>query len=128
MIETPTLPGADPTRNLLLPHAFSGDYVGGDRSLAVDVGHLEHECVLGGWFSADEAFFDAFFCVGIRTHRELICAGYVQGVCSIAGLATTDMAAGGQGIVLSLRSGSDDLAVVCDYFVKFVLHLLVFSS
>ena len=35
------------------------------------------------------------------------------------GLATTDMAAGGRGIVLSLQSGSDGLVVVCDCFVRF---------
>ncbi|PAN11982.1 hypothetical protein PAHAL_2G233400 [Panicum hallii] len=38
------------------------------------------------------------------------------------------MAAGGRGIVLSLRSGSDGLVVLCDCFVRFVLHLLVCSS
>ena len=83
------------------PCVFSGDCVGGIRSLAVVVGRLEDEGVSCGWFGADEVFFDASFCVGSRIHRELISAGYVEGVCSIAGLVTTDMA-GGRGIVLSL--------------------------
>nr|TKW17155.1 hypothetical protein SEVIR_5G347400v2 [Setaria viridis]TKW17156.1 hypothetical protein SEVIR_5G347400v2 [Setaria viridis] len=30
--------------------------------------------------------------------------------------------------ILSLRSGSDDLVVVCDYFVRFALHLLICPS
>ncbi|KAF8645837.1 hypothetical protein HU200_066082 [Digitaria exilis] len=38
------------------------------------------------------------------------------------------MVVGGWGIILSLQSGSDDLVVVCGYFVRFVLHLLVFWS
>ncbi|CAN6250872.1 unnamed protein product [Urochloa humidicola] len=104
-------------------HAFSGDCVGGGQSLAMDAGPLEHEGVLCGWFSTDEAFFDAFFCVGARIRRELICAGCVQGVCSIVGLPTIDMAAGGWRIVLYLRSGSDGLVVVCICFVRFVCQL-----
>ena len=110
------------------PCAFSGDCVGGIRSLAVDVGRLEHEGVSCGWFGADEVFFDASFCVGSRIHRELISAGYVEGVCSIAELVTNDMDARGRGIVLSLRSGSDDLAVIRDCFVRSAIHLFVFSS
>ena len=42
-------------------HVFYGVYVGGDWSLAVDVGLLGYEGVLCGWFSIDDAFFDVFF-------------------------------------------------------------------
>ncbi|CAO2037692.1 unnamed protein product [Urochloa humidicola] len=109
-------------------HAFYGDYVGGDWSLAVNGGCHEYDGVLCGWFSTDDVYIDAFYCVGVRICCELICAGCVQGVCRLAGLATTDMATGGWRIVLFLRSDSDGLVVICNCSVRFDLHLLVFSS
>ncbi|KAF8723331.1 hypothetical protein HU200_021854 [Digitaria exilis] len=104
------------------------DCIDGGRSPALIVGCLEQEGVFCGWFSADDGFLAAFLSVGARIHREHFCAGCVQDVGSCAELATTDMVVGGWGIILSLQSGSDDLVVVCDYFVRFVLHLLVFWS
>ena len=103
-------------------------YICGDRCLAVAVGRLEHDGVLCGRLSTDDVLFDAFFSVGVRICRELICARGVQEVCSIANVAITDMVAGGWGIVLSLRSGYDIHNVVRDCFVRLSLHLLGCSS
>ncbi|RCV27669.1 hypothetical protein SETIT_5G343000v2 [Setaria italica] len=44
------------------------------------------------------------------------------------GCVLTLQSSSGHMRILSLRSGSDDLVVVCDYFVRFALHLLICLS
>lgn len=95
----------------------------GDWGSVVDVRRLVHECVLYGWINTDDVFLDVLFCVSACVHREIICVGCVQGVCSTAGIDITHMVAGGWGNGLSLQSGLDGLDVVNDCFVRSAYRL-----
>ena len=106
-------------------HDFCGDFVGDDRSLAVDVGRLGQEGVLWGGFNIDDAFLNVFFCVGARIRCDLICTRFVQGISP--GLQPPILLLEVEGLFLSL-SVSDDLIVICDFFCEVCSPLLVCSS
>jgi len=100
--------------------------MGASASAASHLGDL-------GWcsswgFGIDVVFFAASLCVDFGFLIELLFIDGAHVVSGVADLVTDGMAAGGRRIVLSLRSGLDGLVIVCDCFVRFVLHLLVCSS
>ena len=102
---------------------------GGEQSLVVLVDYVDHQLgVLCGGFGIDVVFFAASLCVDFGFLCELLFIDGAHIVSGVADLVSDGMAAGGRGIVLSLRSGSNSLAIGCDCFVRFVLHLLVCSS
>ena len=107
---------------------FSGGLCGGDeQGLVVLVDYVDHQLgVLCGGFGIDVVFFAASLCVDFGFLCELLFIDGAHIVSGVADLVSDGMAAGGRGIVLSLRSGSNSLVIDC--FVRFVLHLLVCSS
>ena len=113
-----------------LLHDFSGGLCGGGvQGLVVLVDCVDHQLgVLCGGFGIDVVFFATSLCIDFGFLCELLFIDGAHVVSGVADLVTDGMAAGGRGIVLSLRSGLDGLVIVCDCFVRFVLHLLVCSS
>ena len=85
---------------------------------------VDHQLgVLCGGFGIDVVFFAASLCVDFGFLCELLFIDGAHIVSGVADLVTDGMAAGGQGIVLSLRSSSDGLVIVCDCFVRFVFPI-----
>ena len=92
------------------------------------VDYVDHQLsVLCGGFGIDVVFFAASLCVDFGFLCELLFIDGAHIVSGVADLVSDGMTAGGRGIVLSLRSGSNSLVIGCDCFVRFVLHLLVSS-
>ena len=109
---------------------FSGGLCDGDeQGLVVLVDYVDHQLgVLCRGFGIDVVFFAASLCVDFGFLCELLFIDGAHIVSGVADLVSDGMVAGGRGIVLSLRSGSNSLVIRCDCFVRFVLHLLVCSS
>ena len=88
------------------------------------VDYVDHQLgVLCGGFGIDVVFFAASLCVAFGFLCELLFIDGAHVVSGVVDLVTDGMAAGGRGIVLSLRSGLDGIVIVCDCFVRFVLPI-----
>jgi len=87
-----------------LLHDFSGGLCGGGvQGLVVLVDCVDHQLgVLCGGFGIDVVFFAASLCIDIGFLCELLFIDGAHIVSGVADLVTYGMAAGGQGIVLSL--------------------------